>query len=76
MKRTLGVLLAVAVLVTVLAPAALAREVELSEIERPVDASATQYPQSSAGRLPGSQAVTEEQSDGQMWVEPYRHEDL
>ena len=70
MKRTLSVVLALAALVILLAPAAFASEVELSDIERPVDAAITQYPQSlNVGGLPGSESVTEE-----IWLEPLRFE--
>ena len=70
MKRTLSVVLALAALVIPLAPAAFASEVELSDIERPVDAAITQSPQSAyVGGLPGSESVTEE-----IWLEPLRFE--
>ena len=70
MKRTLRVVLALAALVILLAPAAFASEVELSDIERPVDAAITQYPQfPTVGGLPGSESVTEE-----IRLEPLRFE--
>ncbi len=76
MKRALSVVLALAALVISLAPAAFASEAELSEIQRPVDAVITQYPQDqqapSVGGLAGSEAVTEEQ----IIVEPLRFEGL
>jgi hypothetical protein len=76
MKRVLNVVLALAALVISLTPAAFASEAELSDIQRPVDAVITQYPQyqesPSVGGLAGSAAVTEEQTI----VEPLRFEGL
>jgi hypothetical protein len=68
--------LALAALVITLAPAAFASEAELSDIQRPVDAAITQYPQyqlsPSTGGLSGSESVTEEQ----ILQEPLRFEGL
>jgi hypothetical protein len=74
MKRAISVVLALALSI-VLVPAAFASEAELSDIERPVDAAITQYPQSSnGGALAGGEAVTEPVDEEQIWVEPLRHE--
>jgi len=71
MKHTIGAALA---LIFLLAPAAFAAEVELSAIERPVDATASQrYQQTQAATgLAGSQSVTEEDEP----VEIFRLEGL
>lgn len=61
MKRVLSVVLAVSALFVLLASAAFAAEVELADIDRPVDSAAKLYPQSSdAGYEAASETVTED----------------
>ncbi len=71
MKGMFSTVLTLLALAIPLAPAAFASEAELSEIERPVDAAATQYPQYSN---PGGSAMSEAVLEEQVLLEPLHFE--
>lgn len=73
MKRVLGVVLAVSALLVLSVSAAFAAEVDLADIDRPVDSATVRYPQSSDA---GFEAASDAGADEPVWPTLLRLESL